>query len=684
MRTRLILLLALILAGAVVASVLGGSMIWVLGGATGLDVRGVAMRTDRPAERVPVGFGWTHYGGDAGGHRYSRADQITTDNIDRLAPVWEYRTGDLIAKADHMSSAATEGTPILAGDSLVFCTPFNEVVALHPGTGAERWRFDPKIDLHQQPANQFVCRGVAYWRAETSTGLCAERIFMGTNDARLIALDLATGRRCPSFGEDGEVRIDPGMALVWPGEFQITSPPVTVGDTLVVGSSIGDNARVVAPRGSLRAFDASTGAPRWDWDPIPRSEDKPAASSWQGEQPPNEGHANVWAPMAVDEQRGLVIVPTSSPSPDFYGGLRPGDNRHANSVVALDGETGQIRWSFQTVHHDVWDYDLPAQPGLYSVWRDGQLHDIVAQVTKTGFVFVLLRDTGAPFLPIEERPVNQDGAAGEALSATQPFPVQTPPLVPNHLSPDEAFGLTWFDRQVCRRQIEDARTGGLFTPPSEQGTLLYPFTGGGANWGSAAFDPGRNLLLINMNNLAHHIQLIPSEKVDEMRRVFHDQEVSPQTGAPFGVKRELLLSPLGIPCTPPPWGILAAVDLASGGIVWRKPIGEMYGVALGAPNLGGAIVTAGGLVFIAATIDGYLRALDVETGDELWRFKLPTAAQATPMTYVWNDRQYLVIYAGGNPRSGTRVFDRLVAFAIDEPNGRKHAVMELTPERNES
>ena len=659
------LLVAVAVGSVAVAAVLGGSMIWMLGGAKDLDIQGAATLTDRPLEGVLVGRGWTHYGGDAGGHRYSQASQITADNVDRLAPVWEYRTGDLTTRADYMRSAATEGTPILVGDSLIFCTPFNEVIALDPGTGTERWRFDPKINLDQQPANQFVCRGVAYWQDEASSGLCSTRIFMGTNDARLIALDLATGRRCPGFGKDGEIQIDPGIALIWPGEFQITSPPVTVGNTVVVGSSIGDNARVAAPKGSLRAFDAITGTPRWDWDPIPRSEDNPASSSWRGTQPPREGHANAWAPLAVDEERGLVIVPTSSPSPDFYGGLRPGDNRHANSIVALDGQTGQLRWSFQTVHHDVWDYDLPAQPGLYSVWRDGTLHDVVAQVTKTGFVFVLDRDTGTPFLPIEEQSVGQLGAPGEILSATQPFPVQTPPVVPNRLSPDDAFGLTWFDRQACRKRIEGSRVDGLFTPPSEQGTLVYPFTGGGANWGSAAYDPRRNLLVVNMNNLAHHIQLIPFERFDEVRRVFHDQEVSPQFGTPFGVKRELVLSPLGVPCTPPPWGVLAAVDLASGDIVWRRSIGGMYGVAVGMPNLGGPIVTAGGLVFIAATIDGYLRAFDITTGGELWRFRLPTAGQATPMTYLWEGRQYLVIYAGGNPRSGTPVSDTLIAFGLD-------------------
>ncbi|MDE0177359.1 MAG: pyrroloquinoline quinone-dependent dehydrogenase [Gammaproteobacteria bacterium] len=656
---------ALLLALALV-SILGGSMIWLLGGAHSLDIAGTASETPRPPDTVDVGKGWRHYGGDAGGRRYSREEQITTTNVARLAPVWEYRTGDMTTRADHMNQAATEGTPILANDALIFCTPFNEVIAIDPGTGAERWRFDPAIDLRQGPANQFVCRGVTHWRDPDATGMCADRIFMGTNDARLIALDAATGSRCAGFGTDGEVRIDPGMPLRWPGEFQITSPPVAVGDIVVVGSAIGDNARVVAPAGSVRAFDARTGAPRWEWDPIPRTSDDPAARTWQGAQPPAEGHANAWAPMSVDEERGLVFVPTSSPSPDFFGGLRPGDNRHANSVVALEAVTGEVRWSFQTVHHDIWDYDVPAQPGLYSVWRDGALHDVVAQVTKTGFVFVLDRDTGEPFLPVEERPVPQTGAPGEWLSPTQPFPVAPPPIVPNRLSPDDAFGLTLFDRLSCRSRIADSVADGLFTPPSKQGTLLYPFTGGGANWGGAAYDPTRNLLIVNMNNLAHHVQLIPAERVEQARRVFHDQEVSPQTGAPFGMKRELLFSPLDIPCTPPPWGVLAAVDLARGEIVWRTVLGEAFGMTLGLPNVGGPIVTAGGLVFIGSTLmDDVLRAFDVETGELLWKWQLPAGGQATPMTYVWGGRQYVVIYAGGNGRGQGRLGDVVMAFGVE-------------------
>ena len=664
---KVILVAGALLSATALVSILGGSMIRLLGGAHSLDIAGTASETSRPPDTVEAGQDWAHYGGDPGGRRYSRANQIAPTNVTRLVPVWEYRTGDMATRADRMNQSAAEGTPILVNDALIFCTPFNEVIALDPANGAERWRFDPGIDLDlsQYPGDQFVCRGVTQWRDADATGTCAERIFMGTNDARLIAIDAVTGNRCAGFGTDGEVRIDPGMPLLWPGEIRITSPPVTVGDTLVVGSAIVDNARVVAPAGSVRAFDARTGAARWEWDPIPRTADDPAARTWQGAQPPAEGHANAWAPMSVDEERRLVFIPTSSPSPDFFGGLRPGDNRHANSVVALDATTGKVRWSFQTVHHDIWDYDVPAQPGLYSVWRDGALHDVVAQVTKTGFVFVLDRDTGEPFLPVEERPVPQTGAPGEWLSPTQPFPVAPPPIVPNRLSPDDAFGLTLFDRLRCRSRIADSLADGLFTPPSEQGTLLYPFNGGGANWGGAAYDPMRNLLIVNMNSLAHHIQLIPAERVEHARKVFHDQEVAPQTGAPFGMKRETLLSPLGIPCTPPPWGVLAAVDLASGEIVWRTALGEIGGMTLGVPSLGGPIVTAAGLVFIGGTVDGMMRAFDVETGALLWKWQLPAGGQATPMTYVWRGRQYVVIYAGGNSRAQARLGDVVIAFGVE-------------------
>ena len=665
-----LLLIALVILAILALPLLGGSMIWMLGGADALDIEGTARITDRPAASFSAGDDWKHWGADAGGSRYSKLDQVHAGNVSQLSVAWMYRTGDLEKRPDAIRQSATEGTPILVEDSLVFCTPFNEVIAVHPGTGEELWRFDPQINLEQHPANQFVCRGVAHWRDATASGACSSRILMGTNDARVVAIDAKDGSRCADFGDDGEVRIDPGMELWWAGEFQITSPPVVISDTVIVGSAIGDNARVEAPAGTVRAFDVRSGAAKWQWDPIPRSPDDPASETWQGEQPPREGHANVWAPMSTDPERGLVFLPTSSPSPDFYGGLRPGDNLYANSVVALHAETGEVAWSFQTVHHDVWDYDIASQPGLYSIWKDGRSHDVVVQPTKMGLIFVLDRDTGEPFHPVEERTVPQNGAPGEQLSPTQPFPVVPPPVVPSEISGDDAFGITWFDKRQCRKLIEDSLANGLYTPPSEQGTLLYPFTGGGANWGSGAFDPARNLLVINMSNLVHHLMLFQSEELDDIRKVFHDQEVSPQQGAPFGMKRETLLSPIGLPCTAPPWGVIAGVDLGTGKIVWRKTLGTTEdlspgpGIKLGTPNLGGPVITAGGLVFIGAAMDNYLRAFDLENGEELWKGRLPAGGQATPMTYEWGGRQYVVIFAGGYSRIDTKLGDYLVAFSL--------------------
>lgn len=648
-----------------------GSMPANLFGADRLDIAGNAGVHGMPAEQA-LGQGWQHYGGDAGGHRYSAATQITAGNVDELDIAWQYSTGDLAARGELMQRAASEGTAILVEDSLVLCTPFNEVVALHPGTGQERWRFDSQINLQQRPANQFTCRGVAYWQgneSENTKESCRSRIFMGTNDARLIALDAGSGKPCEDFAERGELSIDIGMPLTWPGEYQITSPPVVVGDVVIVGAAIADNARVAAPNGAVRAFDARSGEAVWQYDPIPRDADDPGRESWPQKRPV-EGHANAWAPMSVDHERGMVFLPTSSPSPDFYGGLRQGDNRNSNSIVALHAASGDVAWAFQTVHHDVWDYDLPAQPGLYSVWREGKKHDVVAQVTKTGFVFVLHRDSGEPFLPIDERAVQASDVPGEALSPTQPFPAVTPALIPQSLKADEAFGLTGLDRALCKKQIAAARSNGLFTPPSTQGTILMPFNGGGANWGGPAYDPNRNLLLINMSNMAHHIQLLAADEVEKAAEVFHDREVAPQTGAPYGIKREPLLSPLGLPCNPPPWGVLAAVDLDSGAVVWRTTLGTTEDLApgtafkLGTPNVGGPLVTAGGLVFIGAAMDNYLRAFDAANGKELWRGRLPAGGQATPMTYVWQGRQYVVIFAGGHARMGTTLGDSIVAFAL--------------------
>ncbi|NIL95220.1 MAG: PQQ-binding-like beta-propeller repeat protein [Woeseiaceae bacterium] len=643
---------------------LGGSGYRYLFGAHALDIEGVAQMHGGDVELPPPG--WPHYGNDPGGHRFSSAALIDTSNVAKLEVAWQFSTGDLDNKVRGLGSSITEGTPILVDGKLVFCTPFNEIIALDPGTGSEQWRFDADIDLGQQPANKFVCRGVVHWSGDAPE--CPSRILMGTNDGRIIAVDARTGASCRAFGAGGEIKLNVGMELIWPGEFQITSPPVVIGNFVVVGSSISDNQRVTAPHGTVRAFDVRSGESLWEFDPIPRESGSP---DWQGSEPPVEGHANAWAPMSVDHERGLVFVPTSSPSPDFYGGRRPGDNRHANSVVALDASDGSVRWAYQVVHHDVWDYDLPAQPGLYTVWRDGEQHDVVAQVTKTGHVFVLDRDTGKPFLPVAERPMPASDIDGERMSPTQPIPTATPGIVPSTLDPDDAFGLTWFDKRACEKALAGLRAEGLFTPPSRQGTLFYPFTGGGANWGGAAYDPRRNLLVINMSSMAHAVSLYPQSDFDRIRREYPDDDVEPMHGVPFSDRRALVLSPLGLPCAPPPWGVLAAVNVDSGQIVWRRALGtleDFVGLPLevGTPTIGGPIATAGDVIFIASTLDYYLRAFSIETGEELWKGRLPTSGNATPMTYVWEERQYVVIYAGGNSRIGLPIDDKLIAFALPQ------------------
>jgi quinoprotein glucose dehydrogenase len=648
--------------------------------------------------------GWPHYGGDAGGMRYSPAAQITPENVDQLVPAWTFRTGEIEKRPAHiLRQMKWETTPILHGDSLYFCTPFNVVIAIDPGTGAEKWRFDPAIATEGvRPANRFNCRGVAVWvdQAARPGHACVARVFSGISDGRVLALDAKTGLPCADFGVRGEVKIKPSVPLVWPGEYRISSAPVIVADVIVVGSSISDNHRVAAPFGTVHAFDTRTGALKWTFDPIPRDAHDPRAATW-GPGWKEAGHANVWAPMSVDEERKLVFLPTSSPSPDFFGGLRPGDNRHANSVVAVEAESGAVRWAYQIVHHDVWDYDLPAQPTLATLSLADGPREVVIQGTKQGLVFVLDRDTGAPVFPVEERPVAQGGVAGEQLSPTQPFPVHVPALVPKGFAPDDAFGFTPWDRWGCRAQLRSVRNEGLYTPPSEQGTVMFPFTGGGINWGGVAFDPERQILIANTSRIAHLITLFKAQAFERLDAAFPNREVSPQRGAPFGMIRDVLLGPLvPLPCNPPPWGVLAAVDLKDGKVLWETTLGtiEEYALGLvalpwGTPNLGGPVVTKSGVVFIGAAMDRYLRAFDVRTGRELWQGRLPATAQATPMTYEWKGEQFVVIAVGGFVDAGVVApNDTLVAFrlprqgeagpslwsrTIDRPGGRGWAALGL-------
>ena len=621
---------------------------------------------------------WVDYGGDPGGLRYSSVADITPQNVDRLEIAWVHHCGDYSdGRGKARSTTAYQVTPLMLDGTLYFCSPFNKVFAVDAETGEERWVFDPEPDLSVPYANQMICRGVSSWRDEARApgDPCARRIFTATNDSRLIALDAATGERCPDFGRDGEVDLIPGVGrLRWPGEYQITSPPAILGDRVLVGSAVSDNGRVDAPAGVVRAYDARTGALLWAWDPVPPGfekrdfDDQPEADYFLGT-------ANVWGVMSVDERRDLVFVPTGNTAPDYYGGVREGVDHYSSSVVALRGETGEVAWHFQTVHHDVWDYDVPAQPTLGPLRRDGEDIDAVFQPTKMGHVFVLDRDTGESLFPVEERPVPQGGVVpGEVLSPTQPFPVKPPPLGARSLTPDDAWGLTPWDRGFCRDRIASLRYDGIYTPPSEQGTIAYPGNAGGTNWGGLAVDPERQLLVVNTSDLPFVVTLFPGENFEATRKANPGVEVAPQSGTPFGLIRDRLMSQIGLPCSPPPWGHLTAVDLSTGDVAWQVSPGGVRdligGLPIpwepGVPSIGGPIVTAGGLVFFAGTLDNYLRAFDITTGAELWRGRLPAGGQATPMTYRARrgGAQYVVVAAGGHARAGTKLGDALVAFRL--------------------
>lgn len=623
---------------------------------------------------------WPAYGRDAEGSRFSPLTAITPANVATLRVAWRYSTGEA-SGPETRRPTSLEATPIVVDGTLFFSTPLGRVIALDPETGAERWVFDAKVS-RQDGFGDWTSRGVSTWLDPDAKAdqLCRRRIIVATVDARLLSLDAATGALCRQFGAGGTVDLrrglrNPPFELE---EYEETSPPAVVRNVIVVGSGVADNNRTDAASGEVRGFDARTGRLLWTWDPVPQNTRDPAYATWQGADAHRTGAGNAWSVIAADPERDLVVIPTGSASPDYFGGKRLGENRYANSVVALRGSTGQLVWSFQTVHHDLWDYDNASPPALVTLTQGSISIPVVLQATKTGMLYALNRETGDPVFPVEERPVPASDVAGEQAWRTQPFST-IEALSPQQIPADKLWGASDSDRAYCQARLGRARNEGIFTPPSLTGSLVVPSNIGGAQWGGLVFDPGRQLAIVPVNRLATEVRLIPRERLKSVQdsetgsRI--NAEYTDMHGTPYVMRREIVRSPSGLPCTPPPFGEVVAVSLVTGRAVWRIPNGTFpappNGAAplpsWGAPSLGGPIATASGLVFLGATPDRFLRAYETETGRELWKGALPAGGKATPMTYRARPggRQFIVIAAGGSGGLWGKG-DELVAFALPE------------------
>jgi len=608
---------------------------------------------------VGIGSGlaaeWPYYGGDAGGMRYSPLDEINRSNVSRLRVAWTYHTGEVSDGTKYPVRSAFETTPLIVDGVLYLTTPFNRLVALDAETGRELWSFDPKID-RSAPYPMLTNRGAAFWSDGRD-----RRLYYGTLDGRLFAIDAATGKPVESFGRGGFVDLREGVAEKFPAAgYGMTSPPAVYKNRIICGSFVPDGSPR-GPSGDVRAFDARTGRPVWRFHVVPRpgefGHDTWEADSWR-----ERAGANMWSIASVDIDRGIVYLPLTSPASDYYGGDRKGANLFGDALVALDAATGRRLWHFQTVHHNIWDYDLPAQPSLVTLLREGKPVPAVVQVTKTGFVFVFDRVSGKPLFDIEERPVPPSEVPGEQAHPTQPFPVKPPPFARQSFRREELTDVTEQSRAFCSKLLDGAEIGSLYTPIGLTPTILFPGTNGGANWGGASFDPETYTLYVNSMDVGMVYRLVERPEGSEL----------PYRARGAATPNSRFWDPNLYPCQKPPWGHLTAIDLNTGEFRWRVILGvidELLERGLpptGTSNLGGSIVTAGGLVFIGATNDSRFRAFDKDTGRELWVTRLPASAHATPATYRGkrSGRQFVVIAAGGGNKYNKVYSDALVAFAL--------------------
>jgi quinoprotein glucose dehydrogenase len=628
---------------------------------------------------------WPAYGRTQEGTRYSPLQQITPGNVKNLQVAWTFRTGDMKGPNDP-GEITDEVTPIKIGDLLYLCSPHQKLFALDAKTGMLRWTFDP--GLKPDPSFQHVtCRGVSYVdlaaaatpaepaaAAAGAAAACTRRIFLPVNDGHLYALDALTGARCADFANRGDLDLQPAVAITGRNMYEPTSPPVVTSKVIVVAGAVEDNYSTREPSGVIRGYDVRTGALLWAFDPGAKDPNKiPGPGEHYTWNTPNS-----WAPAAYDKDLDIVYLPMGVGTPDIWGGNRtPDQERYASGLLALHASTGKLAWFYQTVHHDLWDMDLPSQPTLADIpGKDGKTVPVVYVPTKTGNLFVLDRRSGALVVPAPEKPVPQGAAPGDRVAPTQPFSALT--FRPTKLLTDaDMWGATMYDQLVCRVMFHQLRYEGTFTPPSTQGTLVFPGNLGIFEWGGLAVDTDRQIAIANPISLPFVSRLVPRgpdnpvEPKPGTRSGGSELGLQTQYGTPFGVTLNPFLSPLGLPCRQPAWGYLSALDLKTNKIVWKKRIGTTRDSApvplpfrMGMPMLGGPIVTAGGVVFIGATADYYLRAFDVNTGKQLWEARLPAGGQATPMSYSAGGKQYVVIAAGGHGSFGTKLGDYVIAYAL--------------------